>query len=408
MLLVQKYLEIHTFGDLAKNHGVYASFSKSGHKFSLNYDMIEAKDSDLLSQECRGLILAANDYRTFLSEAIQVNNKLNFDHICPGKTKIIAYGLKRFFNYGTGSCAEVDWNDPKLSILSKLDGTLTICGFCPISNEWHIATRSRPEADVLLDNGLFTFRTLFEKACLETTGLTFEQFTNQLCKNITYCFELTSLLNRVVCYYPKNTITLLAARDITTLQELDINTLKLPSNTPIVRSYAYTSVQEIVEWVSTLSPIDHEGVVVLDSNFNRVKIKSAQYLAFNKLHDSLKTSERNIIEIILHEKDDDVIAFLPEEIAKNLTKLKFGLQTTLKHHDETYLAAKSQAEAIQPGDKKTFAILITKDKTLWTAPFFQIYDEKCANMREFILNNKKDGTWSTSFLDKLLELAKSA
>ena len=83
MLLVQKYLETHTFGDLAKEHGVYASFSKSGHKFSLNYDQIEAKESDPLAQECRGLILACEDGTSLSSQALALPGmKPSYDHLC--------------------------------------------------------------------------------------------------------------------------------------------------------------------------------------------------------------------------------------------------------------------------------------------------------------------------------------
>src|SRR5271169_1119614 len=113
MLLVQKYLETHTFGDLARDHGVYASFSKSGHKFSLNYDQIEAKEADPLAQECRGLILSAHG-RAFDYQAKEINGRLNYDHISPGETHVLAYPMKRFFNHGQGSAATIDWADPKL------------------------------------------------------------------------------------------------------------------------------------------------------------------------------------------------------------------------------------------------------------------------------------------------------
>src|SRR6516164_7074104 len=131
MLLVQKFLETHSFGDLAKEHGVYASFSKSGHKWSLNYDQIEAKESDPLSQETRGLILAAEDGKSFLSQAVMLNGKLSYDHIIPGKTKILAFPMKRFFNYGQGCAVNIDWSDPNLAVLEKLDGTLCIVYFDP-------------------------------------------------------------------------------------------------------------------------------------------------------------------------------------------------------------------------------------------------------------------------------------
>ena len=95
MLLVQEYLMTHTFGDLAKEHGVYASFSKSGHKFSLNYDQIEARESDPLAQECRGLILAGEDGRVFPSQ--QINGRANYDDVIPGPNQDTRISNAPFF-----------------------------------------------------------------------------------------------------------------------------------------------------------------------------------------------------------------------------------------------------------------------------------------------------------------------
>lgn len=231
MLLVQKYLEQHSFADLAKEHGIYASFSKSGHKWSLNYDQIEARENDELAQECRGLILSCwegQSLRELADEGIRVGKdkdgqatligKLSYDWITPGKTKVIAYPMRRFFNYGQGAAAEIDWSDPNLSILEKLDGTLCIVYYDPFTNQWCVATRAVPEADLIMDNGLYTFRTLFEKALQETialssyAGLSFEEYTAMLNKEITYCYELTTPLNRIVVSYSDYRITLIAAR----------------------------------------------------------------------------------------------------------------------------------------------------------------------------------------------------
>lgn len=415
MLLVQTYLETHTFGDLVRDHGVYASFSKSGHKFSLNYDQIEAKESDPLSQETRGLILAAEDGRSFTSQAQQVNGRNNYDHISPGKTKIVAYPMRRFFNHGQGSAAEINWSDPQLAVLEKLDGTLCIVYYDFFTKKWCVATRSVPEADLLMDNGIYTFRTLFEKA-LQTVQAnqvhydSFESFADgHLSKNFTYCFELTTPYNRIVVNYPNNGVTLLAARHMPNLNELDLNheQLRPLSNIiPFVQSYAPTSMTELVDWVSSLNPMEHEGVVVRDSNFNRIKVKNAAYVAYNKVRDALATSPRNIVELILSEKDDDVVPFLPEEIVKNLQNIKVGVQAVIKEYDIAYQSAKSEADKILPGDKKTFAILVTKNKDLWGAPFFQMFEGKAENMKGFIANSRKDGSWGNGFLDKMLELSK--
>lgn len=408
-LLVQTFLETHTFKELQEQHGVYASFSKSGHKFSLNYDQIEARESDPLSQECRGLVLAAEDGKSFTSQAQQVNGRDNYDHVSPGKTKILAYPMKRFFNHGQGSAAEINWSDPKLAVLEKLDGTLCIVYYDPFTDKWCVATRSVPEADLLMDNGLFTFRTLFEKALYDTTGgLPFDQFAALLDKNYTYCFELTTPYNRIVVAYPDNRITMLAARKMSSLKEVDPREVQI-TGIPVVQAHTYTGVQELVDWVSSLNPMEHEGVVIRDGDFNRRKLKNAAYVAYNKVRDALATSPRNMVELILTEKDDDVVPMLPEEIVKNLQVIKVGVQKTIKEHDAAYLAAKAQADSIMPGDKKTFAILVTKNKALWTAPFFQMWDGKASNMKDFIMKSRtSDGTWGNSFLDKMLELSKNS
>jgi len=437
MLLVQEYLMYHSFGELAKEHGVYASFSKSGHKFSLNYDQIEAKETNPLAQECRGLVLACEDGAVVVGQ--EVNGRLNYDYIVPRETRILAFPMRRFFNYGQGCAAEINWSDPKLAVLEKLDGTLCIVYYDPFTSQWCVATRSVPEADLTMDNGIFTFRTLFEKALFDTCGKSFSDFTNGLNKRITYCFELTTPYNRIVVNYTDCRVTLLAARQLYgDFSEFDLANLggglrwvdydnltaevkeqltalghdkndtpeafvPVPfhlDGVPIVQTHKFSTIPELLDWVSSLNPIDHEGVVVKQGE-NRIKVKNASYVAYSKCRDTLGTSARNCLEMVLLEKDDDVIPFLPEEIVKNLQRIKIGLQIIIRNYDLAYQAA---VATTTPGNKKEFAIFVTKDKSLWSAPFFQMYDQKASNMKDFILKNKKDGTWGDGFLDKLLSM----
>lgn len=395
-LLVQEFLENKSFHDLEKEHGVYASFSKSGHKFSLNYDQIEAKESDPLAQECRGLILSLEDGSPILAtEGSRAT-------VIPGKTKILAFPMKRFFNYGQGSAANIDWSDSKLSILEKLDGTLCIAYWDPFIEKWSIATRSVPEADLLMDNGLFTFRTLFEKAFEDTTGYFFNE-AEYLRRGWTYCFELTTPYNRIVVNYPKNRVTLLAVRDLDSLQEMnprDAMTRHLIPKMPVVQTFEHKSISDLIEWVSSLNPMEYEGVVVRDSGYNRIKVKNALYVAYNRSRDTLGSSIRNCLELILAEKEDDVIPFLPEDIVINLIKIKENVQKFIPYYDNLYKDILSQST-----DKKSFAILATKNKDLWSAPLFQMYDGKASGMKDFIQKNRKDGTWSNTFLDKILEIS---
>ena len=402
-LLVQEYLESKTFGDLAREHGVYASFSKSGRKWSLNYDQIEAKESDPLAQECRGLVLSCEDGAE-VPGIRSAEGKINRDDMSPGPTRILAFPMKRFFNHGQGSAAEINWHDPNLAVLEKLDGTLCIMYFDPFTNQWCVATRSVPEADLLMDNGLFTFRTLFEKALEETCKMDFNGLTKLLDERHTYCFELTTPYNRIVVQYPNNGITLLAARDLITHLEVypDQCIMVRDGVVPCVQTHTYAGMDELVSWVSTLSPKDHEGVVVRDSQFNRIKIKNAQYVALNKCRDTLSSSPRNCLELIWGGNEDDVIPFLPEEIVNNLLSIKGKYRKWLEEQERLYTQVMSEASAIMPSDKKTFAITLNKYGTPFRPAFFAIFDGKAESIKNFIAKNKKDGTWSNGFLDRIL------
>ena len=405
MLLVQEFLETHTFKELEDAYGVGASFDKNGLSFSLNYDQLESKESDLLSQQCRGLILCSENGNSFKNQAILNDfKKLDYSHICPGKTKILSYPFQRFFNSGQGAAANIDWSSIKA--FSKADGTLTIVYYSPFTNLWNVSTRSVPEADVQLDCGKYTFRTLFEKALNDRHNLSFDDFTTNLNKDICYMFELVSPYNRVVVNYPQTDLFFLGARNLLTLKELDIDD-QVFKDLPIKRVGVFDlkSLDDIINWVSAQNPLEHEGIVIRDSHFNRLKCKNAAYVAYSKARDRLGSSDRNCLELILLEKDDDILQFLPQEIVDNLLVIKENVRKTIHKHDEIYNEMKSQADSILFEDKKTFAKLITKVPGLWTAPLFNIYDKKSLNMKDFILKSKKEGTWSNSFLDKILEIS---
>ncbi len=421
MLLVQEYLLNHSFGDLAHEHGVYASFSKSGHKFSLNYDQIEAKETDPLAQECRGLILSLEDGSVIgVSSNNYTHQALLVDRngIVPGKTKILAYPMKRFFNHGQGCAAEINWSDYRLVVLEKMDGTLCIVYFDKFIDKWCVATRSVPEADLIMDNGIFTFRTLFEKALTDTCGLSFDQFTEKLNTNITYCFELTTPYNRIVVQYPDNRVTLLAARSLGDMNEIEFHDLfdyKVKDGVlkygpydligvPVVKAYPNNSVTELVEWVSSLNPLEHEGIVVRDSNFNRIKVKNAMYVAFSRARDTLGASDRNCLELILAEKEDDVLPAMPKEIANKVIIMKALVRDFIANYDGIYKQIMTDLSRIENPTKKDFALLVQANVNAWQAPFFTMHGKGITSIREFISLNKKEGTWSYGFLDKILEV----
>lgn len=323
ILEVKEYLLYHTFRELEKKHGVQVSFSKNYYKFSLNYSMIDSKENDSLAKECRGLILTCDPDCKKIYNQLNLNesNKNKFLDICPGKTKILAYPFSRFFNYGQACCANIDFSDKNLSIYEKMDGTLCIVYFDPIIKEWCVGTRSCPDADLKIDGWDFTFRSLFEKALLDSHKLSFVDFTSILNKDKTYMYELTSPYNQVVVRYNLTSLTFIGIRDNLTLMENKPDKYWV-SSIPLAPKYNIYYIDELIKLISSLDPLVHEGVVICDSKFNRVKLKNVNYVLYHRAKDLLTSSPRNCLEIILRGKDDDLLSIVADEIADKVRDMK--------------------------------------------------------------------------------------
>jgi hypothetical protein len=402
MLLVQEFLKTKSFKELAEQHGVYASFSQLGHKWSLNYDQLESKESDLLAQECRGLILSTPAGTNFILHSTIQNGKVCYDDIVPGETVVLACPFFRFFNYGMAAAANVDFADSETVIQTKYDGSLIIVYFDPFDGAWCAATRSSPDANIVMDNGIHTFRSLFEAACDSALGVSFADLTADLDRDVTYCFELMTPYNRIVVAYEQYSIVLLGARNSKSLKEFIVSDFPVP----LAQEFKFDKFDDMIAYINSQDPSKMEGVIVRDKNFKRVKIKSVAYVLAHKMKDHISSSPRNCMEAILLEKDDDMLPLLPKEVVSNLLKMKNNLNHMIKRYDEIYQILLNCSNHLNRGDKKTFAVMVTSNhKILWTSPFFQMFDGKASSMKDFIMKNQKNGTWSNIFLDKMLELS---
>jgi len=409
MTLVQEYLKKHSLDDLELAHGVKARVC--GHKFSLNYNQIESRDDDVLAQQCRGLILRVADPD---SQVIVSDRPI-------GETVVLARPFDRFFNLGQAAAAEVDIDHPATSFYEKMDGTLCIVYYDDHKKEWHVATRSVPEADLPMSGfEEFTFRTLFEKAVLETVGKDFGVWTEKmLFRDTTYMFELTTPLNRIVVDYEGYGITLLAARKTRTGKELFPAFVQAKVKTPVAERFRFGSLKEMVDFVSERDPSAYEGIVVCDQNFNRIKVKNAGYLALNKIRDSVLNSPRGIVELILMEKLDDALPLLPEEIVKRAEALRENFRKLVISHKSIFQECLDEAnaalkvtyddegaplvgDAYQCEHRKAFALAANARKA-WMSPLMQQYQGNVTDLLDWATKKRHvNGGWANNFLDSIL------
>lgn len=392
--LVCEYLRSHSLSQLAAEHGVVTNAKPGDVLFSLNYDQIASVASPLTNQ-CRGLVLCRTMARGLTEGMIAGDAAV-------GSTQVMARPFDRFFNHGDTNAAAIDFADKGTRFFEKLDGTLCIVYF---AGEWLVATRAVPTANRPI-NGWedYTFRTLFEKAVLDTTGLTLGEWSKSLDQRLTYCFELTTPLNRIVVRYDDYKIHLLGARYTESGEEIVVD--ERTANAPVCPQHKLSNLSELIDFVGSKPPMEQEGVVVVDSAFRRVKVKSLAYLAYNKLRDSTADSPRAVMELILSEKLDDVFPVLEKHVQERSVKLASGIRALLERTEHDWIACSEAAKAMPDNPRKAFAVEAQRRKA-WLPALMERYSGRAATAKEFIdaRRDKKTGTWPNSFLDALIEYA---
>ncbi len=281
MLKVQQYLRAgHTLEDIQRDYALKTVRHREHPNLVLfKYSMVDSPMGEELVQECRGLILDEKD-----------------------NWRVISYPFKKFFNWGEGGAANIDWSTAKVQ--EKLDGSLI--GVYWYDGQWHIQTSGMPDASGEV-NGIkgYTFADLFQDI------VWMRGYTLPKLKHVCYMFELVSPLNRVVVHQTKPQVYWIGARHLETLQELDVYAYpRWPDAPPIPRTWDLRSLDEVIATFEQMDPLQQEGYVIIDSQFNRIKVKHPGYVALHHLKSGF--NPRAILEIIRHGEDSEVCAHFPE------------------------------------------------------------------------------------------------
>lgn len=380
-LLVQKYLRSgKTLEELREDHGIKSHITND--KVCLNYHQLESKEGDALAQQCRGLVLRLNSW------------------------DVVACPMFRFFNLEQkGLASEVDWSSACYE--EKMDGTMVYVYYDQNINRWLCGTRSRCEADANAHDAGMTFSKLLnitvdniaksEAKKHSVAPLTIHEMMLGFNTDLTFIFELTTPLNRIVCKYEDFGLTLIAVRNNVTFDELNPKLFSWDLfDVQHTKTYDFNNVNHMIQVVHKWKAEEHEGVVVKDRNFNRVKVKNPQYITYNHLRDSLSTSIKGCVEAILNGTDDDLSAMMPNSIVNRISAFKPVILKLIKEVDNDFNKLKDINE------KKEFALAARE--CIWDAPLFAYKNEKAKDFFEFIKSNNKDGKISENAIKKIIQL----
>lgn len=252
----------------------------------LKYDQLNSDMSHPICQVCRGIIL---------------------EQISGFGWNIVCYPFDRFFNYGDPNAAEIDWRTAK--VREKIDGSL-IKFWCDTYGLWHMSTNGSIDAfKATVSSSVegLTFGNVVERAL----GCDWSSFCRELDKNYTYMFELVSPDTQVTVYYEHDGLYYLGQRHRDSTEE-SYEYQEVWKNFGICEPKVFnlTSLDGCIAAVGEMSK-DEEGVVVSDANFNRIKIKSPEYLIAAHAANNGKLGLRTAIRLIREDKVDDFLAYAP-------------------------------------------------------------------------------------------------
>ena len=263
-----------------------------GNYFILKYDQIESDFAKEIVRQCRGSI--------FKYEI--------------GVYSCVCMPFYKFGNYGESYVVPLNWENSYVT--EKLDGSLIKLWFD--NDSWHWSTNSMINAEKApLNNNKFkNYFQLIEYAVNEDFS-----FLRELDKKVCYMFELTSPYNKVVVDYKKTHLNLIGARRMDSLQEYNFDDLeKLYSRVfenrkefKLPKTYVFLSLDQCIETTQKMSS-DEEGFVAVDDRFNRMKIKSKEWLKAAKLKNNGVVTCSRVIEMMRNGTLDDFKAYCPEHV----------------------------------------------------------------------------------------------
>lgn len=308
--------------------------------YNLNTAMehgIKIDFTDPIVKECRGIIL----------------NKNTFDVIC--------YPFSKFGNYTESYADSIDWLSAKIQ--EKIDGSLMKLYY--YNNKWNWATNGMIDAN---DAPLSDDKTFYDlvKSATNYADINFDS----LDKDNTYMFELVSPLKRIVVQYNQTLLYHIGTRNNKTGKELSVDIgIRKP------KEYNYMSLDECVKFVEEFDDdLLHEGFVVVDKDYHRIKIKSTSYLAMHRTIDNHKVfTFKRAIRIIRANcveryKDFPIEYEYLKKVEYDIAKLRKELYEYLIYainlFEENGYEKKSFALALRDNKFKSLAFEAIKQKNL--------------------------------------------
>lgn len=327
------------------------SIKRKDTRILFKYSQIESDFSLDIVKEARGLILEDKTW------------------------KVICYPFNKFFNFGEEYADNIDWESAVVE--TKEDGSLIKIYF--YNDEWKIATNGTIDAeDAELQSGPYkNFRQLFDAAA-EKCHFDF----SKLNRYFTYCCEICSEFNIIICPQSEMRLIHIGTRNNRTFQEVETDI-----GIPHPQRYALSSLEDCIAMAKTFD-FTKEGFVVKDKNYNRIKVKSEDYVRVHRLANNGSMTEERAIELIRANELDEFFTYFPH-YKEYIGRIKAKIAALSYTIDKDISRARVIKE--NSSSRKDFAAWVAGLSSLEKAIAFLVYDEKIESGDQYIasLTTKK-------------------
>lgn len=266
-------------------------------------------------------ILKYNQYSSDFSNPIVCQCRGTVIKYENGKGSIYCAPYIKFFNYNEELAADINWKTAKCR--EKIDGWLIKGIVLPDHGIEFFSNGS------FIENGYYKFPDdtllldLIVKAIedvnkindinIDSGAIIYTDWAKNLEPGTTLLFELTSKQTKIIVskYSSSNDKPKLWFHGIRDSRGNEHHPEDFKDIIPfeIPRQYDFKDIKSILNYLESWSGKEHEGIVVCDDNFNRIKIKCSDYLRLKYVldYEELLQEEKNVWNIYMSDEMDDLI-----------------------------------------------------------------------------------------------------
>ena len=274
--------------------------------------------------------------------------------------EVVCWPFRKFGNHNESYADEIDWS--RASVQEKVDGSIIKLWYDARKPGWQFSTNATVRAEKAPVEK-FLRLSFYDLICQADNfgDIPFDE----LDRNTTYIFELVSPRSRVVVPYKTTRLYHIGTRNNLTGQEsdADIGICK-------PKMYPIHSLAECVDTAIRLNRTDSpeiqaEGFVVVDQNWNRVKVKSPDYIAKHHLMQMKSITKRECVQMLLSAPGEmDVVCQANPELIPVFKFYDYQLARLQHRADRIGMLAKELYEEYSH-DRSATAKVIQKHELAW-------------------------------------------